>query len=202
MKLSTKRRKKEKSKLAVVEGRRKRRSKHLFRRRFESKKAHSNQPTVWTTTEKYADFGMRWKRLYVLCSRLGHQARGPTLALLRSLPQRCHFNSVCHQVLRKFIDLLTRPKVTAEGAHRRLSPPPGRQLVHSRHPGPVREREPRIIHHSQEHPHARHRLGMGRTTRTIGTTPTPACHRYHRFPSTIDRCRWFRSLVAYPPLLV
>lgn len=103
MKLSTKRRKKEKSKLAVVVGRRKRRSKHLFRRRFESKKAHSNQPTVWTTTEKYADFGMRWKRLYVLCSRLGHQARGPTLALLRSLPQRCHFNSVCHQVLRKFI---------------------------------------------------------------------------------------------------
>lgn len=103
MKLSTKRRKKEKSKLAVVAERRKRRSKHLFRRRFERKKAHSNQPTVWTTTEKYADFGMRWKRLYVLCSRLGHQARGPTLALLRSLPQRCHFNSVCHQVLRKFI---------------------------------------------------------------------------------------------------
>lgn len=96
MKLSTKRRKKE-NKLLV----RRRRSKHLFRR--SDQKGHSNLPTVWTTTEKYADFGMRWKRLYVLCSRLGHQARGPTLALLRSLPQRCHFNSVCHQVLRKFI---------------------------------------------------------------------------------------------------
>lgn len=171
------------------------RSKHLFR--FE--KGHTNQPTVWTTTEKYADFGMRWKRLYVLCSRLGHQARGPTLALLRSLPQRCHFNSVCHQVLRKFIDLLTRPKVTAEGAHHHLSPPPGRQLVHSRHHGPVREREPRIIHHSQEHPHARHRIDMGRTTRTIGKTFTPVCHR---FLSTIDRYRWFRYLVVYPHPLV
>lgn len=99
MKLSTKRRKKKENKLPV-----RRRSKYLFRR---SEKGHSNVPTttttVWTTTEKYADFGMRWKRLYVLCSRLGHQARGPTLALLRSLPQRCHFNSVCHQVLRKFI---------------------------------------------------------------------------------------------------
>lgn len=197
MKLSTKRRKKKKEKQQLAS----KRSKRSFRRRSE--KGQSIQPTtVWTTTEKYADFGMRWKRLYVLCSRLGHQARGPTLALLRSLPQRCHFNSVCHQVLRKFIDLLTRPKVTAEGAHRRLSPPPGRQLVHSRHHGPVREREPRIIHHSQEHPHARHRLGMGRTTRTTGKTPTPVCHRYHRFLSTIDRCRWFRSLVVYPPPLV
>lgn len=198
MKLSTKRKKKKENKLPV-----RRRSKYLFRR---SEKGHSNVPTttttVWTTTEKYADFGMRWKRLYVLCSRLGHQARGPTLALLRSLPQRCHFNSVCHQVLRKFIDLLTRPKAIAEGVHRRLSPPPGRQLVHSRLPGPVRERGPRIIHHSQEHPHARHRLGMGKTTRTTGKTSTPVCHRYHRFLSTIDRYRWFRSLVAYPHPLV
>lgn len=140
---------------------------------------------------------MRWKRLYVQCSRLGHQARGPTLALRRSLLQRCHFNSVCHQVLRKFIDLLTRPKAIAKVARRRLKPPPDRQLVLSHHQGLVREREPRTIHHLQEHQRARHRSDMCKTTHTTGKIPIPVCHRYHRLLITIGRYRLFRYLVVY-----
>lgn len=82
--------------------RRIKKEKQKIRRRRRAK-LHFNQSTVWTTEENYADFGMRWKRLFVLCSRLGHQARGPTLALRRSLLQRCHFSNVYHPVLRKFI---------------------------------------------------------------------------------------------------
>lgn len=145
---------------------------------------------------------MRWKRLYVLCSRLGHQARGPTLAHRRSLLQRCHFSNVYHPVLRKFIDLLTRPKATAKVALPRRNPPLDRQLVLSRHPGPVRERELRTIHHLQEHQRARRRSDMCKITHTIEKTLTPACHRYPRFRSTIDRYRLFRYLVVYPHLLV
>lgn len=145
---------------------------------------------------------MRWKRLYVLCSRLGHQARGPTLALRRSLLQRCHFRNVYHPVLRKFIDLLTRPKAIAKEVLPHRNPPLDRQLVLSRHPDPVRERELRTIHHLQEHQRARHRSDMCKPTHTTGRIPTPACHRYHRFRSTIDRYRWFLYRVVYPHLLV